>query len=100
MEAGPGSVVEQDGRGRAYAGRSTPRRPGAALRNVLALTGGGGSRLARVRVCPLPALPRLTRAKSDRARLISWDTGLGDRSWKSPCLSPLRCRQSRYLMYN
>ena len=53
----PGSVVVERGRTgtRARAGRSTPRRPGAALGNVPALTGGGGSRLARVLARPLPA---------------------------------------------
>ena len=53
----PGSVVVERGRTGtcARAGRSTPRRPGAAMGDVPALTGGGGSRLARVlaRPCPL-----------------------------------------------
>ena len=53
----PGSVVVERGRTgtRARAGRSTPRRPGAALGDVPALTGGGGSRLAGVLARPLPA---------------------------------------------
>ena len=53
----PGSVVVERVRTgtRARAGRSKPRRPGAALGDVPALTGGGGSRLARVLARPLPA---------------------------------------------
>ena len=59
-EAGPGSVVGRERmRTRARTGRSTPRRPGAALGDVPALTGGGGSRLARVLARPLPARSRL-----------------------------------------
>ena len=55
--AGMGSVVVERGRTgmRAWAVRSTPRRPGAALGDVPALTGGGGSRPARVLALPLPA---------------------------------------------
>ena len=51
-----GSVVVERARTgtRARAARSTPRRPGAALGDVPALTGGGGSRLARVPARPLP----------------------------------------------
>ena len=53
----PGSVVVELGRRgtHAPADRSTTRRPGAALGDVPALTGGGGSRLARVLARPLPA---------------------------------------------
>ena len=53
----PGVAVVQRVRAgtSARAGRSTPRRPGAALGDVLALTGGGGSRLARVLARPLLA---------------------------------------------
>ena len=55
-EAGPGSAVERERMStRAQAGRSTRRRPGAALGDVPALTGGGKSRLARVLARPLPA---------------------------------------------
>ena len=52
------SVVVERGRTvtRARAGRSTPRRPGAVLGDAPALTGGGGSRLARV---PCPPSPKL-----------------------------------------
>ena len=41
---------------RTRTGQSTPRRPVPALGGVLALMGGGGSRLARVLARPLPAL--------------------------------------------
>ena len=53
----PGRVVVERGRTgtRARVGRSTPRRPGAALGDVPALMGGGGSRLARVLARPLRA---------------------------------------------
>ena len=56
-EAGPGSFVIERGltRACARAGRSIHRRPGAALGDVPALTGGGGSRLARVLALPLLA---------------------------------------------
>ena len=57
-EAGPGSVVDRERmRTRARAGRSTPRHPGAALGDVPAPTGEGGSRLARFLVLPLPLGP-------------------------------------------
>ena len=61
-ERDPGGVVVERGRTgtRARAGRSTPRGPGAALGDVPALTGGGGSRLTGVLARPLPA-PLLTR---------------------------------------
>ena len=53
----PGSMVVERGRTgtRARAGLSTPQRRGAALGDVPALTGRGGSRLARVLARPLPA---------------------------------------------
>ena len=44
---------------RSRAGRSTPRRPRVAVGHVPALTGGGGSRLACVLACHLPARYRL-----------------------------------------
>ena len=47
----------------ARAGRSRPRRPGAALGNVPELTGGGGSRLAGVLARPLTAPTLETHAK-------------------------------------
>ena len=50
------AVVEQVRSGtRAAAGHSTPRRHGAAPGDVLALTGGGGSIVARVLARLLPA---------------------------------------------
>ena len=53
----PGSVVVERGRTRmrTRAGRSAPQCPGAVLSDVPALTGGGGSRLARVLARSLPA---------------------------------------------
>ena len=98
----PGSVVVERGRTGtlARAGGSTPRRPGAALGDVAALTGGGGSKLARVLARPLPARavtrygPVGTRSRISGA---SFTRGVGSRQARAP---PTHRRRSlAYLVY-
>ena len=58
--------------------------------DVPALTGGGGSRLARVRgASSTRSVPSKRALNARRASRISWESDLGGRSWTGPCLSCL-----------
>ena len=99
----PGSVVVERGRTGTLprAVLSTPRRPEAALGDIPALTGGGGSRLARVLVRPLPA-KSLTRyglvGTRSRVSGASLTRGVGSGQARA-CLPLHRRRSLTYLLY-